>query len=85
MKTIFGLLIMGMILCSLAAGNAWSAENQPPKNVKYHVICATSSMGSADEIIHNLSLKVTEFMNSGWKPVGGGFGFGAVMCQSLTR
>jgi len=79
------LLIMGMLLWSLAAGNAWSAENQPPENVKYHVICETSSMGSADEIINNLSVKVTELMNSGWKPVGGGFSFGAVMCQSLTR
>jgi hypothetical protein len=85
MKRIFGLFVMGFVLCSLAAGNAWSADNQPPKNVKYHVICETSSMGSADEIISNLSLKVTELMNSGWKPVGGGFSFGAVMCQSLIR
>ena len=85
MKRMFGLLVMGMVLCSFAPGNAWSAEIQPPKNLIYHVICETSSMGSADEIIHNLSLKVTELMKSGWKPVGGGFGFGAVMCQSLTR
>jgi hypothetical protein len=85
MKRIFGLLVIGMVLCSFAAGIAWSAENQPPKNGKYHVICETSSMGSADEITSNLSLKVTELMNSGWKPVGGGFSFGAVMCQSLTR
>jgi hypothetical protein len=76
---------MGMVLFSFAAGNAWSAENQPSKDVKYHVICETSSMGSADEIIFNLSSKVTDLMNSGWKPIGGGFSFGAVMCQSLTR
>jgi hypothetical protein len=81
----FGLLVMVTVLCSFAAGNGWSAENQPPKNVKYHVVCETSSMGSADEIIHNLSLKVTELMSLGWKPIGGGFSFGAVMCQSLTR
>jgi len=85
MKRMFGFLVMGMVLCSLATGNAWSAENQPPKNVKYHVVCETSSMGSADEILYNLSSKVTELMNSGWKPIGGGFSFGAVMCQSLTR
>lgn len=85
MKRMFGLLVMGLVLCSFAAGNARSAENQPPKNVNYTVICATSSMGSADETIHNLSLKVTDLMNSGWKPIGGGFSFGAVMCQSLTR
>ena len=85
MKKVFGLLVTGMVLFSFAAGNAWSAENQPPKDVKYHVICETSSMGSADEIIFNLSSKVTDLMNSGWKPIGGGFSFGAVMCQSLTR
>ena len=85
MKKMIGLIVMLAVLSSFTAGNGWSAENQPPKNVKYHVVCATSSMGNADEIIYNLSLKVTELMNSGWKPVGGGFGFGAVMCQSLTR
>lgn len=85
MKRMFGLFLMGMVLCSFAAGNAWSAENQPPKNGTYHVVCETSSMGAAEEVIHNLSLKVTELMNLGWKPIGGGFRFGAVMCQSLTR
>jgi hypothetical protein len=85
MKRMFRLFVMGLVLCSFAAGNSWSAENQPPKDAKYHVICETSSMGSADEVIYNLSLKVTELMNSGWKPIGGGFSFGAVMCQSLTR
>ena len=60
MKRMFGLFVMGMVLCSFAAGNAWSAENQPPKNVTYHVVCETSSMGAAEEVIHNLSLKVTE-------------------------
>jgi len=85
MKRAIGLFVMGMVLFSFAAGNAWSAENTPPKDVKYHVVCETSSMGSADEIIYNLSSKVTDLMNSGWKPIGGGFSFGAVMCQSLTR
>jgi hypothetical protein len=85
MKRMFAPIVVGMVLFSLGAGNAWSAENQPPKNVKYHVVCETSSMGGAEEIIYNLSLKVTELMNSGWKPVGGAFSFGAVMCQSLIR
>ena len=85
MKRGFGLFVLGMALLSFGAGNAWSAENQPPKNIKYHVVCATSSMGSADEVTQILSLKVTELMDSGWKPIGGGFSFGAVMCQSLTR
>jgi len=50
MKRVFGLLVMGMVLCSFAAGNAWSAENHPPRNVKYHVVCETSS-----SILFNLS------------------------------
>ena len=50
MKRMFGLLVMGMVLCSFAAGNAWSAENHHPRNVKYHVVCETSS-----SILFNLS------------------------------